>query len=96
MINKTDKYSNALGENFSGCLLKYPANKTARRKCEEDWAKRNTDTTELERIRLENEALALQNAASNTGMSAGQIALIGFGSIAALTIMVVVIKKYAK
>lgn len=96
MINKTDKYSNGIGDNLSGCWRLYPVNKEKRNKCIDDFQAGKVSATELERIRLQNEALALQNAGLNTGMSAGQIALIGFGSIAALTIMVVVIKKYAK
>jgi hypothetical protein len=94
-INKKT-YSNAIADNFSGCLLKHPANASARRKCEEDWAKRNSESSELERIRLQNEALALQNAAQNTSMSAGSILLITGGSIAALAVLIVVVKKYGK
>jgi hypothetical protein len=93
MINK---YSNGIGDVFSGCGFKYPLDKTARRKCEEDIQKGKGDATELERIRLQNEALALQNAGKNTGMSTSQIALLGGGGILVLTIMAVVIKKYAK
>lgn len=93
MINK---YSNGIGDNFSKCWISFPTNKALREKCQADFQQGKGDATELERIRLQNEALALQNAGKNTGMSTSQIALLGGGGILVLTIMAVVIKKYAK
>jgi hypothetical protein len=94
--NSASSYSNALGDAFSGCGIKHPTNKAAREACQAEWNRRYADSTELERIRLQNEALALQNAAQSQPMSAGSILLITGGSIAALAVLIIVVKKYGK
>lgn len=89
-------YSDAIGENLSGCGLQFPFDKAKREQCQADWNRRNADKTELERIRLQNEQLALQTAAGQEPMSAGQIALITLVTLGALTGMVIAIKKFGK
>jgi hypothetical protein len=92
-----ESYSNADG--MVVCWAQHPFNQTKRNECLDRAGAGSQSDRELERIRLENERLAIE-AAKNTlgqgGMSAGQIALITIGSIAALTGMVILIKKYGK
>lgn len=77
--------------NASGCFLKFPFNKDKRAECESS----NPKATQAETDRLIAEALLEKQRrdAQPSGWTAGQTAAVAIGSLLAITLMIVVIKK---
>lgn len=92
-----ESFANASGSGVLTCKALHFFNNTKYNDCLKTYNQGATNDFELARLQAENERLAIEaaNKLSNT-MSGGSIALITIGSIAALTGMVILIKKYGK
>jgi len=89
-----DSYDYAIGGQLDGCWLKYPGrkNKTKREECHSLSTKEKTSSIETDKM-LAQAVLAKSTQPKEEGMSAMAITGIIVGSLLAITLMVVVIKK---
>lgn len=86
-----DSYDYA-GGRLSGCGLKHPFDKAKRARCEDEFSKDKSSSAETDKM-LAQAVLNKSTQAPDTGMSAMAITGIIVGSLLAITLMVVVIKK---
>lgn len=89
-----DSYDYAIGGQLDGCWLKYPGrkNKAKREECHAKAEKEKGSSAETDKM-LAQAVLNKSTQAPDTGMSAMAITGIIVGSLLAITLMVVVIKK---
>lgn len=90
-----DSYDYAIGGQLDGCWLKYPGkkNKTKREECHAQATKERTSSIETDKMLAQAVLSKSTQRKEKEGMSAMAITGIIVGSLLAITLMVVVIKK---